>query len=654
MKSLKQKIILPVVAVALIGIAVLSWIAYQRAYDIIIDDVEVITSSKVGKLTTFVDGKLAKWVDTITVLASADVVQKNNFTGLGKLVADSSIFDEFSAIIMSDDKGNYKGTNGGEGNIKDRGYFGQAMAGKVSISEPVISKSTGNPIIVIAAPVYNGTSKVSGMIGATIELSRITDIVNVEKLGETGYAFMVAEDGTVIAHPNAELILNDNFLRDKPESLLAIAGEMVKGKTGIGTYDYKGEDKILAYSPVETTGWSIGMTTFYSEVTHAVSELGRTIALIGFAIVVLLGAVIYFIVNRSIKPAIEMAEMTKLVAEGDLSVKLNVKSQDEIGILAINFNNMIDSMRKLITEMSGMSEEVLDTSNAMMVSTKEAGQVSEQVAMTISEVAKGAAEQSESTQSSSEMVQELGTSISEVAQNATDVEALTKKAQHVVAEGQKTVEVQKEKMKANKRGTENVGKEIDELSDKSQEIGNIVGLISSIADQTNLLALNAAIEAARAGEHGKGFAVVADEVRKLAEESSNASDSIIKLVTEIQKGVKEAVSEVNIVEKLVEEQEKAVMSTSEAFEDIYKVVGNVNTNIKDVSNSVVVINDKAQVVGENIESIASITEENAASTEEVSAATEEQSATITDLSRAANELAELSEGLKNSISKFKI
>ena len=654
MKSLRQKIIIPVMSVALVCMVALAGVVFTQAENIIIDDVEQIAQTKVGKLVLFADEKLNEWQGVINIFSSLEFVKNNNFNELQAFVDSNEGLGDFQAIIMSDTTGAYQGTNGGKGNIKDRGYFTEVMNGNVTVSEPVVSKSTGRPIIVVAAPVKNDSGRVTGLIGATIELTRITEFVNSEKLGEHGYAFMAGKDGTVMAHPKAELILADNVLENKPPSLIEITKKMVNGETGVGDYSYDGNKKIVAYGAMESTGWSLAMTTDYSEMTHAVTKLGTVIIFMGIAIVALLGLIIFVIVTRTVKPAVEMVAVTQAVASGDLSVTVDVKSKDEIGVLGENFNNMIESMRSLISEITELSTTVSTTSDQMMTSTKEADTVSEQIATTISEVAEGASEQAESTQNGSNMVADLIEGVTRINENASNSETLTENAKGAVESGNKIVAYQKEKMEESKVASANVSKEISLLSDKSQRIGQIVELIGNIAEQTNLLALNAAIEAARAGELGRGFAVVADEVRKLAEESGKATQGIGELIAEIQVSINEVAQEMSKSEKIVLEQEEVVIETSNSFGHILEAVELVNENIKEVAQAAVVLKDNSTEVGENIENIASITEENAASTEEVSASVEEQSATIVQLATSANDLADLSKQLQISISKFKL
>ncbi|WP_432662112.1 methyl-accepting chemotaxis protein [Wukongibacter baidiensis] len=655
MKSLKQKILIPVLIVAILGIFSLSFVAYMEARKMLISDVEEISKNKVEKLVISADDSIKVWKEKIDVLSTIGVVKDTDYKGLKKYTTqNSNMFKEFEAIIISGRDGKFLSTSGQGGNISDRAYFPKVMKGESIVSQPVISKATGRPIVVIAAPIKDDNGKVIGLIGGTVNLSIITDIVNAEKLGETGYAYMINNNGIVMAHPNSELILKQSFLESESESLVKITEKMISGEVGTDSYMYEGKEKIAAYAPLKSTGWSIAMSAYYYELTESIDKFRALIMTIGAITVILIVLVIYLLVNRSIKPLIKMTAVTKDVAAGNLNVKVDVKSKDEVGILANNFNEMISNMRSLIGEMNEMGRTVASASQQMLASSEEASKVSEQVATTISELAEGSSEQAKSTQEGSSMVNELINGISVISDNAVNSQRATGDAMETVDEGMKILEHQKSKMLESMEASQSVAMEISTLSEKSQKIGQIVELISSIAEQTNLLALNAAIEAARAGEQGKGFAVVAEEVRKLAEQSSIATQDIGGLISEIKTGVDKAVKEMDKAKVIVDEQNNATEKTTSAFRSILEAVEAVTTNIEEVTKASELLNSNSVSVGEAIENVASITEENAAGTEEVAASTEEQSATIHEISTSAGQLADLSSKLQSIIHRFKI
>lgn len=655
MKSLKYKIMIPVLIVALIGFGILSTTIYQQAKKEIVNDLGEISKNKVEKLVAKVDDKIYKWKDTINLLSAVDVVKNIDHNGLKKFISDNEgTFSDFQLIIMSDKNGEYRSNQGKSGNIKERGYFSPVMKGETVVSEPVISKSTGLPIIVIAAPIKNDIGQVIGLIGATVELSKITDIVNSEEFGETGYAYMIDKEGVLIAHPETDKILTFNTLEDGSASLKELSEKMLSGQSDQSTYEFEDIKKIAEYAPMKSTGWPIAVTTNYDEIMKGVFRLRNSMVIISLIIVLSIGAILFIIIGKTIKPILNMAKVTKEVAIGDLTVRVDEKNKDEIGILAQNFNSMIDYMRDLIREMKELGLQVAVTSEEMKISTDEASKVSEQVATTISELAKGAIDQAESTKEGSSMVNGLILELGKILDNVNNSQELTVNAKATVDKGVKILEYQEEKMGANKLATINVGNEIVSLAEKSGQIGQIVELISNIAEQTNLLALNAAIEAARAGEQGKGFAVVAEEVRKLAEESGKASQEISGLIKEIQIGVDSAVKEMKNTEKIVLEQENAVKDTISAFNDILDSVERVTINIEAVSKMCKDANDDSQIVSHNINNIATITEESASGTEEVAASTEEQTATLQQIAASAEQLADISNKQQESIEKFKL
>ncbi|WP_105618694.1 methyl-accepting chemotaxis protein [Vallitalea okinawensis] len=655
MRSLKQKIMIPVLLVAVLGISVLTSVSFFKAQEILIDDIKEITENKVLKLVVSTDSWLQKAISKIDVLSTTDAVQGQSFKDVKDYISkNSELFNDFESIIMSDKSGDFLSTTGSGGNIKERAYFPKVMNGETVISDPVISKATGNPIIVIAGPITNNSGNVVGLIGGTVNLSLITDVVNTEKLGTTGYAYMIDQNGLVMAHPNEDLIFQANFLDHESKSLVDITTKMVNREIDSDDYTFEGKEKIASYAPIPSTGWSIAMSAYYDELTEDIDQFRNLILFIASLTVLLISVAIYLLISKSIQPLKKMTNITKDVAAGNLTVTVDIKSNDEIGLLADNFNTMVDNMKTLLGEVSDMGTTVASASQEMLSSSVEAGKVSEQVAMTISDLAEGASEQARSTQEGSGMVNDLVESISQISENAQDAARVTEKTKDTVDQGMEMLIYQKSKMEENNAAAKNVSTVINGLAENSQKIGQIIDLISSIAEQTNLLALNAAIEAARAGEQGKGFAVVAEEVRTLAEQASTATQDINGLILDIKSGVDQAVKEMDLAKSIVTDQNKAALETENAFRDILEAVQLVSTNIGRVTEASKLLTNNSISVGQTIENVASITEESAAGTEEAAASTEEQSATINEISTSAQQLADLSNDLQNVIQKFRL
>lgn len=544
-------------------------------------------------------------------------------------------------------------TNDGQDlDLSEREYFQKAIKGEANIGSVIISKGTGNMVVPTVTPIYRD-SQVVGVMGGTLKVDKLVELVNEVKMGETGYAFMIDGDGIFVAHPNKEYIL-EKKLSELGDELFSISSKMAAMESGVEQYQFEGIDKYMAYAPVDLPGWSLAVTVPVDEVTQPLSEMLEKIIMVTIVTLLVLIGLMWLITGKFTKPIMEMTGITSRLSQRDLTQNISSSDKSEIGVLMNSLGEMNRSLQEIMGQMAGSSENLAGVSGKLLETAEQTGEASEQVSHSAEEVARAAAAQAEDAGKTSTLAQQAGVAMQNIGENTEKISQQSINFKTIVDKVMDILQQQKSKMDFTVESTGNVSEVIKELSDKTQEIGEIITVITSIAEQTNLLALNAAIEAARAGEAGKGFAVVAEEVRKLAEETGSATLNISSIITEVQKQVEKAVGEVNKVGGLVEEQGASLDEGVAAFKEIETGAGEIDNSIQDMSATFEEVLASVDEIIQAIENISAVTEESAASAEEVTAVTQNQLAAVQSIVGISKELGALSRELKDITDTFKI
>ncbi|MGD8190150.1 methyl-accepting chemotaxis protein [Brevibacillus ginsengisoli] len=656
MKSIRTKlllIIIPILTISLIGI---SWFNHSKATEFLLQNFRDKSAVDLSNLRGDIDSWVQNQVARITTMASSDNVIRMDQQTLGYLKERQKEHPEFGTIMYAFPNGESWTTLDQKANITDRQYFKDIMGGKpLAISNVLISKVTKEPIIMIACPILNEAGQVKGVLGATISIKKMNEIVGKAKFAETGYAYLVQQDGTFIAHPDPNFLMKKKVQElNIPELSKAYQNIQEKANYGESRYTLDGVEKFSFYTDVPSTGWGLFIS---APVKEATSQLD-TLAKISFvtAAVVLIFAILVVVLFTStlIKPIKMMSRLTSLVADGDLTIKLLHQSNDEVGVLGQNFNAMIEKMQGVLSAMKRTTEQTKRSSDTLVISSEETRSSAEQVARTITELASGTTDIAASVSQSTDQVQEMIQTVRELSSYADDIIGAAKQSKESAMDGRQYADESIKKMKEINQTVNQTAQIIGMLDHRSKEIGNIVGMITNIARQTNLLALNASIEAARAGDQGKGFAVVAEEVRKLANETSLSAEQISNLVRETQDESHRAVMAVEQGTKVVEEGMTAVQKAGTSFAEISCQIDDVLVKNVSIHGSIRDLEDQGSRVVRYMEDIAAVTEEAAAGSEQVSAASEQQAASASQISHDALAFAELAEELQVIIKQFKV
>lgn len=391
--------------------------------------------------------------------------------------------------------------------------------------------------------------------------------------------------------------------------------------------------------------------------SHAAAEQSKTFILTGATVSLIIAIVSGFLLARSIiRPLVQVKQQLDDIADGggDLTRDVVVHSNDEVADMANAFNRMSSQLRDMIRQVTLTAQQVAAASEELSASADQTKEATEQIASNIQEMANGTDSQVHNVEDSANQVNEMASGAQQVAANANAVSSNANRASMIAREGNQAIMTAVSQMNSINDTMQGLSQVVAGLGERSQEIGQIIEVITSIAAQTNLLALNAAIEASRAGEHGRGFAVVADEVRVLAEQSNSSALQIGRLIRTIQAETNTAVQSMESGRNEVTQGIGIVNAVGMSFEEILQSVHDVATQIEGVSAASQQISASSQQVVSSIHLIADVAGEVASGAQNVSAVTQEQLAAMEEIAASANSLSNMADDLQTLVGRFKV
>ncbi|WP_239634482.1 methyl-accepting chemotaxis protein [Paenibacillus sp. H1-7] len=384
------------------------------------------------------------------------------------------------------------------------------------------------------------------------------------------------------------------------------------------------------------------------------SKMATSIIVVATLLAVILCSLIgYGIANMITRPVRSIQQLMAKAQDGDLTVNAAYQSKDEIGLLSKDFNGMIGSLREIIAKIVLESQNLSASSEQLAASSEQSTQTTHHVVAAIQDIAGGADQQLQSTTESVRAMEEMATGINRIAEFSGNVSAMSMEASKEAEEGNISIQKAMSQMDLIRESVNDSSKVVNQLGTRSNEIGQIVDVITDISMQTNLLALNAAIEAARAGEHGRGFVVVADEVRKLAEQSRQSAEQIAEIIQQIQGETRSAVIAMEKGSREVEQGTVIMQEAGEAFRNILNAVQQVAYQMQEVSAASEEMSAGTEEITASLHDMSSITEAAFSKTESVAAASEEQLATMEEIAESVNALTRMAQELHEITLRFK-
>ena len=658
LRSIKSKLFISLFSICIFPLFISGFFSYQQSKSVLSKKLSVTSSQTLSEISSGLTDYFTGFTGSVSMIANnynfINVDDADNFNYVPDLL--KNLTESNKDILDS-----YFGTESGKFAVypnaqmpdgydaRKRSWYEEGVKanGKVAITSPYVDAASGNTVVGIVQAVMKD-GKVVGVIGLDCSLSSLAERIGVKKVGNSGSVSISDPSGVVIAHSDKSLIGTDAITK------LSFWNEVKSGNQGFVTYLYNGKEKFGVYATNELTGWKIVAALEQNELSDDTRTIIITTGIITL-IMAVIAVILSFILSNGIAANIQkLQEVFDKASNGDLSTFTNIKSRDELGNLGKNYNDMIKNIGVLLESAKKTSTTVYETSTGLSSMAEETTASMSKVSMAVSEIAQGAMNLAENSQETVTSIGELSSKLDTISNVTSDMSNVSNNTKELSSEGIGIVNVLISKNSETMEATMKVADIVSNMNESVKKISTISDAITEITEQTNLLSLNASIEAARAGDAGKGFAVVASEIGKLAEQSKKSTEQITVLIEEIQEKADIVVQAMNGTKEINQEQNQAVTKTEKIFNDISASITDLTGKVIEVKSSVDEMQVQKQIFVTQIESTSAISEETAASTEEVTASAERVTETMSRFSQNTEDLKQLAEKRKKAINKFKM
>ena len=555
-----------------------------------VKEVDAHLIDKAGDVAEIIDGRVTAFWQYLEGIQRLPAFQDSSISYAEKariLKREADLNKGLDLLVFVNTKGIAQLDDGRILDLKEREWFKKALSGQRHMTEPYISKYDNSLSSTVSIPVYNDTHDIIGVLACDVPAMWLSNQVKDIVVGNTGSCYILGLTGTNIADKDADIVKSRaNFieLSKQDTSLVSIATfeqkAMESTEAAVGFYDYNGEHKIASFAKVETTGWTVVISAPVDEFMGAVDKLKYRMWITAFIFIVIVVLLIYFFAGTIVKPVKLVVNALKEIAhgDGDLTVRLPLVGNDEITDLARYFNETIEKIGKSIKQVGISSTSMEHIGNELATNMTETASAVHQISANIEGLKKQALTQAASVTETAATIEEIVRTIKQlhnsiqgqaasVAESSASIEQMVASLVEVNKTLVKTDEAIGTLTAATGEGRAAVGSAYTVTKKIAEESGSLLeasSVIQNIAGQTNLLAMNAAIEAAHAGAAGKGFAVVADEIRKLAEDSATQG----KTITTTLKRLGGEIASLSASSKKVEEKFNAIFDLAERVKEM--------------------------------------------------------------------------------------